>query len=123
MVLFERDPGTRITTAIARGPLSIADMREAAAKAWAGATEPSVRILWGLREAQFQLSATEVRQLAEFGRQQSPIAELRMAFLVSGDLEFGLVRMFGAHRENGKTQIGVFRDKDEAVGWLDEQSA
>ncbi len=75
-------------------------------------------MLWDLREAQFDLSTTEVRFLAEFTKQHSPFSRLRMAFVVAGDLEFGLIRMFEVFRETEGVRTAVFEDMGEALGWL-----
>jgi hypothetical protein len=43
----------------------------------------------------------------------------RRAFVVTSDLHFGLVRMFGSYRENaGEKGIKLFREMKEALAWL-----
>lgn len=43
----------------------------------------------------------------------------RRAFIVKDDLQYGLARMFGIHRElRGEMGIRVFRNFDEAMDWV-----
>lgn len=43
----------------------------------------------------------------------------RRAFVVEGDSQFGIGRMFGSHREaKGETGIVIFRDMNKALAWL-----
>jgi len=66
--------------------------------------------------AKIELTAEDVRTLA----QQSIFSpDSRRAILVSGDLAFGLARMFEALRESfGEQGIRVFRNLDEALDWV-----
>ena len=66
--------------------------------------------------AKIELTAEDVRTLA----QQSIFSpDSRRAMLVSGDLAFGLARMFEALRESfGEQGIRVFRNLDEALDWV-----
>lgn len=44
---------------------------------------------------------------------------VRRAIIVSGDLAFGLARMFGTYREiHGESNIQVFRSREAALNWL-----
>ena len=64
----------------------------------------------------FEITAEDVRTLA----QQSIFSpHSRRAMLVSGDLAFGLARMFEALRESfGEQGIRVFRNLDDALDWV-----
>jgi hypothetical protein len=43
----------------------------------------------------------------------------RRAFVAPEDEEFGMARMFAALRElRGETEIGVFRNLEEAMDWV-----
>jgi hypothetical protein len=69
-----------------------------------------------------ELSADDIRKLVE-RRVFWPGS--RRAFLVSGDLLFGLARMFEMLRESaGDGGIRVFRSLDDALEWIlpDEQN-
>lgn len=62
------------------------------------------------------LTSDEIRVLAN-RTIFSPLS-LR-AFLVGSDLQFGLARMFGIHRDlNGEPNISVFREIRDAAGWI-----
>jgi hypothetical protein len=65
-----------------------------------------------------QIDSKSIMQLA-----QSTVfsAESRRAFVVNSALAFGLARMFGIYREieKGEEKIRVFKDKDEAMQWLE----
>ena len=44
---------------------------------------------------------------------------VRRALVVSGDLAFGLARMFGTYREiHGELNLQVFRSREAALHWL-----
>jgi len=65
---------------------------------------------------QFAMTAEDVRQLA---KRAIFSASSKRAFVVSSDLQFGLARMFRAHREmNGEEGIMIFREMREALDWL-----
>lgn len=62
------------------------------------------------------LSADDVRQLA---KRTIFSVRSRRAFVVSGNLEFGLARMFGTYRDlEGESGIVIFRLMEEALAWL-----
>ncbi len=85
---------------------------------WRQVEGPDIRLLWDLRDARFDLSVGEVEDLAEFIKQHSPPGDLRTAFVVSTDREFGLARMFEVFRETADAQTATFRDKGRALKWL-----
>ncbi len=66
--------------------------------------------------SEIKATAKDVQQLAEdtvFSK------ESRRAFVVASQLQFGLSRMFGTLREvAGEKQFRVFRDMDEAIGFV-----
>ena len=67
------------------------------------------------------LSADELRIIAAKVRggtkKRSP--RVRCAFLVGSDLHFGLVRMFEALTDGVPLSISAFRDRVEAMKWLE----
>jgi hypothetical protein len=64
-----------------------------------------------------ELSCTQIQDLAKW----SPFApSSRRAFLVAGDLAFGLGRVSTTYHDlNGEKNVIVFRDKDAALRWLE----
>jgi hypothetical protein len=79
--------------------------------------DPSFSQLADFRQiTKLELAADEVRLLA-----QKTIFSLqsRRAFVVKGDLAFGLARLFEILRETmGEQGIGVFRNLDDALEWV-----
>ena len=102
MVIIDRDAETGVVVGTVIGPLTMEEIRRSAASVWRDVEGPRLRVLWDVRKARFEFSTVEVRALAEFDRQNSPYADLRMAFVVTRDLEFGLVRIFEALRETAR---------------------
>ena len=117
-ITFDLDSVEGVVVGVAHGPLTLEEIKECIATMWRLHEGPAIRILWDLREAKFNLSASEVRDSAEFAKEHSPYGELRMAFVVAKDLEFGLLRMWEAFRDTESAQISVFRDKERALEWL-----
>ncbi len=112
-----------IAIGIAHGSLTLNEIKESAEAMWRVVRGPEIRVLWDLRDARFDLSQTEVRDLAGFIKALAPEAELRTAFVAPQDLEFGLLRMFEMHRETQGAQTSVFRDKGRALEWLRNDAA
>jgi hypothetical protein len=51
----------------------------------------------------------------------APVPATRLAIVASRDFEFGLGRMYGAHREmdtRSTKRVAVFRTRPEALAWL-----
>ena len=107
-----------VSIGIAHGSLTLDEIEESAAtmRRFVGGSE--IRTLWDLRDAQFDLTSTEVRELADFARTLVSGATVRTAFVAPRDLEFGLLRMFEVLREAKGVQTSVFRDKERALEWL-----
>src|SRR5262245_1920909 len=118
MVTIDSESIAGVVIGVANGQLTLEEMRQAAATVWEGRSERRMRILWDLREAHFNLLTNEVRDLADFVKRHSPFGDLRTAFVVASDLEFGLIRMFEIYRGTESAKVAVFRDKDAALEWL-----
>lgn len=75
--------------------------------------------LWDFREAGFSFSQNDVIDIATYasGADDRPS---KVAMLVSEDLSFGVSRIYEAFRHTNLTQCNVFRDKSEAIAWLQE---
>lgn len=78
-------------------------------------------VLWNVSEADLQLSADGMQAIAEAGRQCA--THRRTAHYSPHNLQFGLLRMYEAYAELGKVAptLMAFRDRDEAIAWLDEE--
>ena len=68
-----------------------------------GATRPAAEVTNAANSLSNQTSATQTRKIA---------------IAVEGDLAFGLMRMYGAHRFGGDTERHVFKSMPEALAWL-----
>ena len=120
-VEFETDPECRWILFRATGTCGIGDVMAAVRRAQASpAHHPGVSILWDFRD--FDPSGFEpdwLQQIVAFNkRQTSHRGAGRSAFVASEDLQFGMLRMFQGHADGLPAHFRVFRDYDEAVGWL-----
>jgi hypothetical protein len=115
---FDLESVKGVAIGIVHGSLTLDEIRKSASTMWRLIEEPEIRILWDLRDAQFDLTETELRGAAEYFRSIARSTEFRAAFVVSDDLEFGLVRMFEVFRGTEGARTSTFRDKERAVEWL-----
>ena len=122
-VTFDLESVKGVVIGVADGPLTFGEIKECTAKMWQLQEGPSVRVLWDLRAAEFDLSAREVRESAAFAKRNSPYGALRMAFVASQQVEFGLLRMWEAYRDEEGAQIAVFREREQALEWLSGSTA
>lgn len=80
--------------------------------------------LWDFRDA--DLSGLDADMISELGRHSlkfpAGINDVKVAFVTSRSLEFGLSRMFGLVAE-AKTPTNVFRSMEEAEKWMMETRA
>ena len=113
------DPDTGTATSTAAGVLTLDELKGAAKDIWSHPDFAGATMLWDLHEATFPFTADEVVQFANFAKAGSTLrAPARAAIIVSCDFEFGLARMFQAHREEWGIQVRVFRDHLRATDWL-----
>ena len=77
--------------------------------------------LWDFRDADLSsLSSETVVSMAQYSTRYPPgINDVKVAFLVSRDYEYGLSRMFQMTSDS-KTPIQIFRSLDEAEKWMME---
>jgi|GEM_PF-387541 len=80
--------------------------------------DPAFRQIIDFTEASLvDLSNDQIRRLAT---RTIFAADSRRAFVVSSDLQYGLGRVFGTHRElDGEAPLGIFRTLADAVAWLE----
>jgi len=85
---------------------------------------PTKNLLWDLRNASLHLLSSEnLEAFVDYAKRHSDLrAGGKTAFVVSKDLEFGLLRMVDAFSEIAKIPfyLMTFRSMDEAVRWLEE---
>ena len=77
--------------------------------------------VWDLTEAHGSVSRKEIRSLAAAVSEAFPGAEqVKVALIVSREVHYGISRMYEQILdEDAPIRIGVFRDRDEALIWLD----
>jgi hypothetical protein len=85
---------------------------------------PGYTELFDATRATTTLTADEVRQLVDRIRVRfRDKAFGACAFVTRSEVFYGMLRMFQILREPDDAVVGVFRDRDEALRWLDEVSA
>ena len=77
--------------------------------------------LWDYSSIEFPFSIDELRELGRAARQINR-QNARIAVVVADDLGYGSMRVMAVHFENDTTSLGVFRDKQEAIHWLNKSS-
>lgn len=76
------------------------------------------RRLWDFTEVSYQLSESEIVNLAEYGKAKFRRANM-MAIVAPKDLAFGLSRVYEAYRTASDVAlVKVFRQTSEAITWL-----
>jgi hypothetical protein len=113
------DQETGIATISCYGVLDLSAAREAAAALWAAPGWNKRAAVWDFREAEFDFSPTDARALAAYILKHQPTPPpSKIAFVTNRDVDFGMARIFGAHRDDSITAFRVFRDRDEAIDWV-----
>lgn len=76
---------------------------------------------WDLRDADFtSISTEDVQATMEYVSQNWGKDKTRAAFVVSRDLEYGMLRMYQTMMElNNPSEVSVFRDMSEARKWVE----
>ena len=122
-VTFDLDSTPGVAIGIGSGDLSIDESMAAAEDMWRLAQVRYSRMLWDLRDARFRFDVAHVHQLGRFARRLAGPQQTWVAFVVSTDLHYGLVRVFEAIRETEGVRTQVFRDKIAAIEWLNGDGA
>jgi hypothetical protein len=112
------EPETGMAIATCSGVLRLSDAQEAAAALWKTPGWMGRSAVWDFRQAQFDISSSDTRQIAQFILQNQPATPpSRVAFVTQRDVDFGMARMFEVFRQDSGTAFRVFRDYDEAICW------
>jgi hypothetical protein len=83
--------------------------------------EPDLDLLLDLIDCKTLLDADQIRTAAE--RMTADLSSFRfgrLAIVVVSDAIFGMTRMFHAFSEAAFSDAQIFRDRDQALQWLDE---
>jgi len=111
------DPQPGFWRLAAHGALSIADAADLLEEHdWQG----KLRFLWDLRRLEKgPETIDEIREAVDLTESNRDLSlGSRTAILVTGDLRFGLGRMFTALAEQIEGEYQVFKDEAEAIDWL-----
>ncbi len=74
--------------------------------------------------AKMDVGKETMQDMVSLRNQLFPGVLTKTAVYAPGDLQFGLVRAFGAYAEFGRTEdVRPFRDSDAARAWLQEHGA
>jgi hypothetical protein len=81
-----------------------------------------MKVLWDVRDATIvQLSTEDLIELARFSRKLQTVRGTgKAAILVSGEVDFGVARMFQAYADALPWETMVSRDLKEVMEWLGE---
>lgn len=82
--------------------------------------QPGMGRLWDFRKADLSLITAEtISSMAKYSMNfPAGINDVKVAFAVTRDLEYGLTRMFESFSAQAKTKINVFKSLEEAEDWL-----
>lgn len=76
--------------------------------------------LWDFTEADLsKLDSNTIQSMAQHSQKFAPgINDVKVAFVVKRDLEYGLTKMFEAFSYKAKVNIQIFRSLQEAGEWI-----
>jgi len=112
------EPQTGMAIATCSGVLGPNDAKEGAAMLWKTPGWSGRSAVWDFREAEFDISVSDITNIAQFIFSNQPATPpLKVAFVTKRDVDFGMSRVFEAHRQDERTAFRVFRDYEEAVVW------
>ena len=112
------EPESGMAIATWSGVLGLSDARDGASALWNAPGWLGQSAVWDFREATFSLSTADIREVAAFITGHQPkTPPARIAFVTTRDVDFGLSRMFEAHRTDPRTEFQVFRDYEKALNW------
>jgi len=102
-----------------KGNPTVDDIKQILDETRSGSGYSHTARLWDFSDSRFNFSQNEILDIASYAS-FSDDRPSRVAILVSEDLSFGVSRIYEAFRHSDLTKINVFRDKAEAIAWLQE---
>ncbi|MGE9296768.1 MAG: hypothetical protein ACQKBV_10810 [Puniceicoccales bacterium] len=114
-IQIELKDGIVVITALGELDLELCDeVRDHLAQ-----TYPNIHRLWDFRKISINFAMDDVRAIAQNAKIMLPGMATRIAFVAGDELSFGVLRQYGTFREeDGKSNVHVYRDFDEAAAWL-----
>ena len=81
---------------------------------------PGMGRLWDFRDADLsQLTTAAIESMTRHSQQFPPgINDVKVAFVATRGLEFGLARMFEAYSTDTRVAVSVFYSLEEAEDWM-----
>lgn len=120
---FRNDADLHISTMVVTGVVTPDELIDAAGKFYAD--EPSSFAICDMSQANLRLfSSADVQRMLNFTVQRAQSRSGgKTAIIASGDLEFGLSRMYQSMADiaDHPVSIRVFRSEEEALLWLHEK--
>lgn len=117
-ISIQIEPQTGMAIATCSGVLRPSDAKEGATLLWKTPGWSGKSVIWDFREAQFDISSSDTREVAQFIFSRQPATPpLKVAFVIHRDVDFGMARVFAAYRQDDRTEFRVFRDYEQAVNW------
>jgi hypothetical protein len=117
-ISIQIEPKTGMAIVTCSGALQTNDAKEGATLLWKTPGWAGKSVVWDFREAKFDISSSDTRDIAQFIFSHQPeTPPLKVAFVTHREVDFGMARMFAAYRQDDRTEFRVFRDYEEAVSW------
>ena len=121
-VSVEYDPSSRVMTYRVSEDPGLDEMREAVNERMANPDyAKGIHVVWDLRAADFSsLESGRLRQVsAEAARRlETGPSDARIAVIASGDLEYGMARVYEVYAGGDPSRIRVFRTEEGVESWL-----
>ncbi len=119
-VSYRIDKALGLLVVVGRGAITDQEIGEYAETVAADPDLACVRMeLADFRDAEFTVSPAGITRLAGLDRERlASLGEVKRALVVSNDLQYGLVRMYGQYLALAGHQVMPFRDMEEAREWL-----
>ena len=115
-VSIEVEPESGMAIATCTGVLGIKEAKEGAAMLWQTPGWRGQAAVWGFRQAQFDVSTSDIREVAQYTLSHQPtMPPGRVAWVTRREVDFGLSRMYEVFRQDSRTEFRVFREYEEAL--------
>lgn len=120
LIAYQIDREAGLVTGRITGRLVFDDIREVVERMLADPDfDPSFMRLWEVRDVERVLTGTEVRRIADLVlKTGDSLGGGRVAVVTDSAVYFGLGRMLSTLSEGRDAELGVFRDRGEAMTWL-----
>ncbi len=86
-----------------------------------GSFRPGMNVIWDFRHAQADtIESDEIRKISDyvFERVEKRGRGYKVAIVVTGDLQYGLSRMYQSYSNSLEREIKLFRDSGSAFSWV-----